>query len=140
MPFDIVADAPVGDVGELDELEQLAPLLAAARRAGQLLVQGEQLVGRAPVGEAEQLGEVAERGLRRRRAGRVAADRAPLPPVGRTSPQTIFTSVDLPAPLGPSRPISSPGADLEVDAAQRLHRSVGLAQAAVTVRAGAIRA
>src|SRR5687768_10968415 len=30
------------------------------------------------------------------------------PAVGRTSPQAILTSVLLPAPLGPSRPTSSP--------------------------------
>src|SRR5689334_15230001 len=30
------------------------------------------------------------------------------PAVGRTRPQAIFTNVDLPAPLGPSRPTSSP--------------------------------
>ncbi len=35
-----------------------------------------------------------------------------LPLVGRTSPQTIFTNVDLPAPLGPSRPTSSPSPTL----------------------------
>ena len=29
-------------------------------------------------------------------------------PIGRTRPQPIFTSVDLPAPFGPSRPTSSP--------------------------------
>src|SRR3954454_12421286 len=30
------------------------------------------------------------------------------PALGRTSPQAIFTSVDLPAPFGPSKPTSSP--------------------------------
>ena len=45
--------AAAGHLGELDELQQLAPLLRAARRARQLLMQAEQLVGRAPVGEAE---------------------------------------------------------------------------------------
>ena len=30
------------------------------------------------------------------------------PPVGRTSPTAIFTSVDFPAPFGPSSPTSSP--------------------------------
>ena len=31
------------------------------------------------------------------------------PPDGRTRPHAIFTSVDFPAPLGPSSPTSSPG-------------------------------
>src|SRR5688572_29844219 len=31
-----------------------------------------------------------------------------VPAVGRTRPQATFTSVDLPAPFGPSRPNSSP--------------------------------
>ena len=33
-----------------------------------------------------------------------------LPPDGRTNPQALLTSVDLPAPLGPSSPTSSPSA------------------------------
>ena len=48
-----------------------------------------------------------------RRAGRVPA-RAPhtsaSPALARTRPQAIFTSVDLPAPFGPSRPTSSASA------------------------------
>ena len=36
-------------------------------------------------------------------------------------PATHLISVDLPAPLSPTSAITSPGADLEVDAAQRLH-------------------
>ncbi len=47
----------------------------AAGRAGQPLVQGEHLVGGAPAGEAEELGEVAERGARAsREPARRAAD------------------------------------------------------------------
>ena len=79
----------------------------------------EQLVGAHPAGEPEQLGEVAER----RRAAREPA-RAPqtsaCPPVGRTRPHAIFTSVDLPAPFGPSSPTSSPSLDLEVDTRERV--------------------
>jgi hypothetical protein len=32
-----------------------------------------------------------------------------LPALGWTKPQAIFVNVDLPAPLGPSSPTSSPG-------------------------------
>ncbi len=39
-------------------------------------------------------------------AGAVATD-AP-PPVGRSSPSRIFMSVDLPAPLAPTRPVTPP--------------------------------
>ena len=51
-----------------------------------------------------------------------------LPLVGRTSPHAIFTSVDLPAPFGPSSPTSSPSPTREVDALERLVRAVALAQ------------
>ena len=98
MPFDIAPDPPRRDLAQADQLEQLGALGAPAVRARELLVQHQHLVGAQPVREAEQLGEVAERPAEPRR----------VPLVGRTSPQAIFTSVDLPAPLGPSRPTSSP--------------------------------
>ena len=79
------------------------------------LVQLEQLVGGRPAGEAEQLGEVAGRGACVLAAGRWPHAIA-VPSVGRTSPQAIFVSVDLPAPLGPSRPTSSPSPTSQVDA------------------------
>ena len=80
-----------------------------------------------PVGEAEQLGEVADRACA---AGVPAGAPRDLrrPPVGRTSPQAIFTSVDLPAPLGPSSPISSPSRTSRSTPSQRLGASVALAQ------------
>ena len=120
----------VGGVGERDELEQARALGGAAARAGEPLVQLEHLVGactspgsgrarrdsRAP--RARRASRRAHRRPRRRRA------------VGRTSPTAIFTSVDLPAPFGPSRPTSSPSADLEVDALQRLDRAVALREPA----------
>ena len=83
--------------------------LGAAVRAGQALVQRQQLVGAQPVGKAEQLGQVADRRARRRRARPARPPPRASPPDGRTSPQAIFTSVDLPAPFGPSSPTSSPG-------------------------------
>ena len=100
-------DASLARVAERDQLEQPRALGGAAARACEPLVQLEHLVGRVPAGEAEELGEVAERGARGARAGARAATSA-VPPLGRTSPTAIFTSVDLPAPFGPSRPTSSP--------------------------------
>ena len=48
------------------------------------------------------------------------------PAVGRTSPQAIFTSVDLPAPFGPSRPTSSPSPTSRLTPLRALDRPVGL--------------
>ena len=101
-------DAAVARVRERDELEQPPALRRAAARAGEPLVQLEHLVGRVPAGEAEELGEVAERRARGARAGARAGDLARRRRSARTSPTAIFTSVDLPAPFGPSRPTSSP--------------------------------
>ena len=108
MPFDIASTRRSAGVGEADELEQLAPLRAAAARAGEPLVQVEHLVAARPAGEAEELGEVAEPRARldANRPGGRAPPRGPRS--GRTRPQAIFTSVDLPAPFGPSSPTSSP--------------------------------
>ena len=97
------------------------------RASRQLLVQREQLVGRAPVGEAEQLGEVPERacaaasrpGCRRcRRAGG-----RPHEPAGDLHQRRLARAVRAQQAEQLARP------ELEVDAAQRLHRAVGLAQA-----------
>ncbi len=108
MPFDIASTRTSARVPEPDELEQLVPLLLAAGGAGEPLVEPEHLVRRVPAREAEELGQVAERGARR-------GDPAGAPQIsarprdGRMSPQAILTSVDFPAPFGPSRPTSSPG-------------------------------
>ncbi len=90
----------------------------------------EQLVGRAPVGKAEQLGEVAERALGGGRAGGRAAGSPPLPALGRTSPQAIFTSVDLPGAVRAEQADELARADLEVDAAERCYRAVALVKSA----------
>ena len=77
----------------------------------------EELVGGAPVGEAEELGEVAERALGRGRAGR----RAQTWPCGRSGGRGRRRSSR--ASTCPRRWAEQPeelaGADLEVDAAQR---------------------
>ena len=91
-------------------------------------MQLEQLAGAQPAGEAEQLGEVAERGAGRGRAGRLARPRGRRRRVGRTRPQAIFTSVDLPAPFGPEQPDQLARLDLQVDPGQRLGRPVALGE------------
>jgi hypothetical protein len=115
-------------VSQLDELQQLASLGRAALRAGQLLMQAEQLVRGAPVGEAEQLGEVAELGVGGGRPGRAAADLHG----ARARPHEAACDLDERGLSGAVRTQQSEqlaALDLEIDAAQRLHRAVGLAQA-----------
>ena len=77
------------------------------RRCGRAAGGGQQLSRAVPAREAEQLGEVAEA---RRARGELGGSPFMLavPPLGRTRPQAILTSVDLPAPFGPSKPTSSP--------------------------------
>ena len=52
--------------------------------------------------------------------------RATSPLSGEWMPATHLISVDLPAPLSPTSAITSPGADLEVDVRERLHRAEAL--------------
>jgi hypothetical protein len=61
-------------VAEAHQLQQPPPLARAAVRAGQVLVEPEQLVGRQPAGKPEQLREVADRRARLGRAGGRALD------------------------------------------------------------------
>ena len=42
-------------------------------------------------------------------------------------PVMVFMSVDLPAPLSPTRPTTSPAADLEIDAVQHVDGAEALA-------------
>jgi hypothetical protein len=69
--------AHLAGLREPDELEQVSPLLLAARRRDEPLMQAEHLVGRVPPREAEELREVAERGPRRGRPGRRAEELGP---------------------------------------------------------------
>ena len=106
MPLDIAPTRRVA-ASARPTVEQPRALRGAAVRPREPLVHAEQLVGAQPVGEAEQLGQVAERAVGPSEpAGAPPSLAAPL--VGRTSPHAILTSVDLPAPLGPSSPTSSP--------------------------------
>ena len=59
---------------------------------------------------------------RRRAAARLR--RGSRPRSGATTPDTHLISVDLPAPLGPSRQCTSPGAHVEVHALEGLHARV----------------
>ena len=59
-------DALMAGLRQSDQLEQLRPLGGSAGGAGEPLVQDEQLVGRHPAGEPEQLGKVSERAPGRR--------------------------------------------------------------------------
>ena len=80
-----LVDLALADVGQPDELEQPAALGRAAVRSDEALVQAHHLVGPQPPGEAEELGQVAERlpGLaragRRPEHGRAPAARADEP-------------------------------------------------------------
>ncbi len=130
MPFDIPSTRRSAASVERDELEQASPLGGAAARAGEPLVQLEHLVGRVPAGEAEELGQVAERCARGARAGARPGDRRLCRPSGARARQAIFTSVDLPAPFGPSRPTSSPSPTSQIDTLQRLDGAVALTQPA----------
>ncbi len=77
MPFDMAATFTARALLQAHELEQLGPLGGAAVRAGEVLVERHQLVGREPVGEAEQLGQVADGRSGGRRAHRGALDLRP---------------------------------------------------------------
>ena len=103
-------DLGVAGVGQAHQLEQLGPLPRAPLGGREVLMEGEQLVRGEPVGESEQLGEVADRRARLGGAGGRALDLGAAFRCARTRPQAIFVRVDFPAPFGPSRPSSSPGA------------------------------
>ena len=108
--------------------QRLAAFGRAALRAGQLLMQAQQLVRGAPVGEAEQLGEVAELRVRGGRPGRAPAD------LHRARARFDEAACDLDerglsGAVRTQQPEQLAALDLEIDAAQRLHRAIGLVQA-----------
>ena len=136
MPFDIVpmrrSRASASPTSSSSSARSAAPPADPARRWWR----SSSSSADAPVGEAEELGEVAERALRGRRAGRRAADLGARPAVGRTSPQAILTRVDLPAPFGPSRPTSSPSPTSRSTPTSALDGAVGLVEAGDGERGG----
>ena len=108
----------------------------AAVRAGEPLVQRRAARRRAATGEAEQLGQVADAPPRRGRAGGRAVHLAPAARWRAPGRRRSSTSVDLPAPLGPSRPTSSPRLDLQIDARERHGRAVALLSSSQAKAAG----
>ena len=89
-------------------LEQAHALARAAVRARQPLVHAEQLVRGQPVREAEQLGEVAERAVRGRRAGRRAGDLTPSRRSAARARRRSSRASTCRRRWGPSSPTSSP--------------------------------
>ena len=116
-PWTSCRSAGRGRVGEPDELEQLAR--ARPRRPRSRRAAGAARAARRPCTSPGS--GTARPGSRARAAPPSSRPGAPhtaaVPAVGRTSPQAIFTSVDLPAPFGPEQADQLALADLEVDAA-----------------------
>ena len=137
MPLDIASIAAVGRVLEADEPEELGSFRRAAVGAGEPLVEREQLVGARTSrgsGRARPGSRASARAARRRRG---AVDLGASPPLGRTRPQAILTSVDLPAPFGAEQADELALADLEVDALRAPRRAPYRFSRPRTERAGA---
>jgi hypothetical protein len=120
---------PPALVAEADQPQQLDALGRAAGRARQALVQAQQLVGRRPAGEAEELGQVAERAPRGRRSGWGTAH--PHGPARR--PDEARGALDegrLARAVGAQEADELGLADGQVDAAQRGGGAVALGQIA----------
>ena len=107
-----------------------AALRAIARHAGELRHRGDQLERGQLVPRLLVLGRVADaaRAPRRRRTGS-RRTRVSAPRDGRSRPAIILISVDLPAPLGPSRP-TMPPRERPADVGDAEHVAVPLAAAA----------
>jgi hypothetical protein len=120
---------------QTDELEQFDALTLAAARAGQALVQLEQLVGGHPAGKTKELGEVAERSASLTRAcTRTAHFRAP-----RRRPDETAGDLDEGGLSGTVRPEQTDElalTDLEIHTAERFDRAVTLDEAADGERCG----
>ena len=116
-------------LAEPDKVEQLAP--ARSRRRPSRRGAGAAAAARRPsTSPGSETAPPDSRGPRGPAANRPARPSTSTPPpLGRTRPQAILVRVDLPAPLGPSSPTSSPRPDLQVDPRQRLLSPVALAQA-----------
>jgi hypothetical protein len=114
-------------VAEAHELEQLGALGRPALRAGQALVQDQQLVGRRPAGEAEELGQIAERAPRRRRARGRAADAHAA--AGRShQPAGALDQRRLPGAVGTEQSDELALAHDEIDAAEGVGGAVALGE------------
>jgi hypothetical protein len=119
---------PISGVAVLpqsDELEALGSLRNAALGAGEVLVEGEQLAGRQPFGEAEQLSEIADRGTRLGRARRRALDLG-TPVRGAHEAAGDLRQRGLPGAVRPEEPEQLARRDLEVYPAERDGGAVAL--------------
>ena len=128
IPFDIVPMRRPPASLQADELEQLRALARPAVGLRELLVQLEQLLARAPVGEAEQLGEVAERPVRGDRPGGGAAHGR----AARGRRDEAAGDLDqraLARAVRAQQPDQLALADLEVDAREGAHGAVRLLEA-----------
>ena len=128
-PLRHALDAAVGGIGQRNELEQPLALGRAAARAAEPLVQLEHLVGGVPAGEAEELGQVTERGTGGARA------RPRTRHLGLPAPRSHEADEDLherrlPGPVRAEQADELPLADFEVDPLQRLDGAVALGEAA----------
>ncbi len=121
------ADTGVGRLGQPDGGEQSLALGGAAVGAGEPLVHAEQLVGAQPIGEAEQLGEIAERPVRLGRAGRSAGDLGGAGGRGHEAAGDLHER-RLARAVGTQQPHELALAHLEADPLERLGRAVGLVQ------------
>ena len=86
------------------------------------VLRGRQVVGERQVlvDDLDPLGARVDRACGN---GRPCPPSRSSPSLGGKLPAMSLTMVDLPAPLSPMRPTTSPGRDLEVDALQRLDRA-----------------
>ena len=98
---------------------------APPRESREPLVQLEHLVRRVPAGEAEELGEVAERGARGARAGARAGDLGAAP-VGAHEPDRDLHERRLAGAVRAEQPDELALLHREVDALQRIDGPVAL--------------
>ena len=118
-----------------NELEQLRAFALAACRTAQPLVESQKLVRAHPAGKAEQLGEVTERPPRGPRARRLTADlRVPRARARETARD--LHERRLAGAIRTEQADELPFLDLEIDAAERLDRSVALGKTANSKRGG----
>jgi len=108
-PFRERADLVPGACREPDEVEDLARErdVAGAGWPEEAAVEREHLERAEPLGEAEELGQVADPASRLPIA-RGAPTASASPALGRARPRSSFTVVVVPAPFGPRNPKTSP--------------------------------
>ena len=127
MPFDIASTRVARASLSSTSSSSSRALAGTAARAGERLVEREQLVGRQPVGEAEQLGEVADRPSRAGRAGGRSLDLGRA--LGRAhEPAGDLRERRLAGAVRAEQAEQLAALDLEVDAGERDGGAVALGQ------------